>query len=168
MKPAVKKEIDRAKLLYEQYGRELSRDKHIKELLERYREANIKTLDKIREIGVEEGCTFCAVELDECCCFEGVEEKYDYILLLVNLLLGAEISEYREIPAACLFVGSQGCLMAVRHYFCLHYLCPQLKTSLDPSAIDDFLSVSGDELYCGLETEQAIRGWLKQNAELKI
>ena len=168
MDPRVKKEIESARLLYAEYGRALSEDEQISRLLTRYKEAAIRTGEKMREIGIEKSCTECALDLDECCCFKGVEEKYDRIILLINLVMGVEIPESREIPGCCLFVGSRGCKMTARHYFCVHYLCPSLKALLGPSAVDDFQSVAGEELSCGWETEQAIRAWLKERGNKGI
>jgi len=162
MNPSVKKEIDRAGLLYVEHGKTLSLDERISKMLVGYREAAMRTQKKMQELGVSDSCAVCAIELKECCCFEGAEEKYDSILLLINLLMGVEIPEYREVPGHCLFVGDKGCKMIGRHYFCVNYICPPLKTSLGPTAVEDFLSVAREEFLCGWETEQAVRIWLKQ------
>jgi hypothetical protein len=92
-----------------------------------------------------------------------VEEWYDPVLLLVNLLLGVQIPLSREVEDGCLFVGSGGCELAAKHSFCLNYLCPDLKAGLDADAEKRLLSVIGEELLQGWELELGIRSWLQRH-----
>jgi len=107
--------------------------------------------------GIVESCTGCASKKKGSCCFQGVEEWYDHILLLINLLMGAELPRDREAPGHCLFVGEKGCKLIARYSFCINYLCPDLKKSLGKPYTEEIMSIVGEELVVGLEVEQAVR-----------
>ncbi len=71
-------------------------------------------------------CSACAQDKAGSCCMQDVEEWYDPILLLINLLMGAKLPNFREIPGHCLFVGRNGCKLVAGYSFCVNYLCPRL------------------------------------------
>ena len=158
----IEEEINRAKRLYESYGEALSNEDGLWELCERYRKAIVKTQEVMEEVGVVKTCSVCAREGTGSCCFQGVEEWYDHILLLMNFVFGIRTPDSREIAGSCFFVGSKGCKLFARHSFCVNYLCPNLKHLLETSHMETLLSVSGNELFCGWELEQSIHRWLRQ------
>jgi hypothetical protein len=106
------------------------------------------------EEGVLKACSQCAQGPSGSCCFEGVEEWYDPVLLLSNLLLDVPLPSHREIPEACFFVGQGGCKLSGRHAFCVNFLCPKLSTGLKNGKL---LRTTGEELFCGWELEKEIR-----------
>jgi hypothetical protein len=155
------KKLSDAERLFALYGEELSRDVEILSLLAGYREANDTTGEMTRRCGVVEACTACAKEGPGSCCFSGIEDGYDAILLLINLLLGCELPKAPVISGSCFFVGEHGCRLAARYYFCLHYLCPALQEKLGASRTEELCRVVGDELSAGWKVEMAIRRRLK-------
>jgi hypothetical protein len=157
----IEEEINRAKRLYAHYGETLTTQEGLGALFDMYRKAIRKTQAVMQQLGVVETCSVCACKRSGSCCFQGVEEWYDHVLLLVNLVLGRQIPEFREVPGGCLFVGRRGCKLIARHSFCVNYLCPTLKDSKKTPPMKTLLSVSGDELYCGWELEKSIREWLQ-------
>ncbi len=159
----VEEEIHKAKRLYELYGEVFYREGRLGKLFEAYRKAIGRTQGVMAEVGVVEGCTACAREGAGSCCFQGVEDWYDHTLLLMNLILGIQIPESREVPGACLFVGRKGCRLLARHSFCVNYICPRLKGVIQGPGMETLLSVSGNELWCGWEIEQSIRKWLQES-----
>jgi len=88
------------------------------------------------------------------CCFEGVEDWYDPVLLLINLLLDVPLPSEREIPKACFFVGQSGCKLHGRYAFCVNFLCPKISAELKNGRLH---SATGEELLCGWELEKEIR-----------
>jgi hypothetical protein len=156
----IEEEIIRAKRLYARYGEALTNHDGLGALFEMYRSAIRTTQEVMNQLGVVETCSVCACEGSGSCCFQGVEEWYDHVLLLINLVLGRQIPEFREVSIGCLFVGSRGCKLMARHSFCVNYICPSLKDSIKTTYMGKLLSVSGDELYCGWELEKSIREWL--------
>ncbi len=157
----IEEEIDRAKRLYAHYGEALTKQNGLGALFDRYRNAIRKTQEVMNQLRVVEICSACACERSGSCCFQGVEEWYDHVLLLMNLVLGRQMPEFREVPGGCLFVGSRGCKLIARHSFCVNYLCPSLKNSIRTPPMERLLSVSGDELYQGWELERAVCQWLQ-------
>ena len=157
----IEEEIDRAKRLYTHYGEALINQDRLRVLFEVYLKAIRKTQNVMKQVRVAETCSVCACEGPGSCCFQGVEEWYDHVLLLINLVLDRKIPEFREIPGGCLFVGSSGCKLIARHSFCVNYLCPTLKDLMKIPLGETLLSVSGDELFCGWELEKSIREWLQ-------
>ncbi len=90
-----------AKKLYARYGEDLSQDKEIKELLNRYQSNITATNLKMQNKAVVKTCSVCATEKAGSCCMQDVEEWYDPKLLLINLLMGAEFPDSRELPGHC-------------------------------------------------------------------
>ncbi len=147
-------EIEKAKALYESYGSTLLDEKRIEELLETYRRAIALTYRAMAEEGVLKVCSECAQGPAGSCCFEGVEDWYDPVLLLINLLLEVPLPTEREIPKACFFVGQGGCKLRGRYAFCVNFLCPKLQAGMKNGKL---LKATGEELLCGWELEKEIR-----------
>lgn len=146
-------EIDKAKALYEAHGSALLEDLRVHELLDSYRKAVAHTHHAMTEARVMEACSRCAQGPSGSCCFEGVEDWYDPVLLLINLLMDVPLPCRREIPKACFFVGQGGCKLRGRYAFCVNFLCPDLSAGMNN---DRLLRATGEELFCGWELEKEI------------
>jgi hypothetical protein len=147
-------EIDKAKAFYDAYGSALLEDKRVQGLLENYRKAIARTHKAMGEEGVLKACSECAQGPAASCCFEGVEDWYDPVLLLINLLLDVPLPSEREIPKACFFVGQGGCKLQGRYAFCVNFLCPKLSAGTKNG---NLLAATGEELLCGWDLEKEIR-----------
>jgi hypothetical protein len=147
-------EMDRAKAFYDAYGSALLEDKSVQELLENYRKAIARTYEAMAEEGVLKACSECAQGPAGSCCFEGVEDWYDPVLLLINRLLNVALPSEREIPKACFFVGQSGCKLHGRYAFCVNFLCPKISSGIKNGKL---LAATGGELLCGWELEKEIR-----------
>lgn len=150
----IAQEINKATALYEAYGSVLREDRTVQGLLENYRKAIALTYEAMAEEGVLKACAQCAQGPSGSCCFEGVEDWYDPVLLLINLLLDVPLPSRREIPEACFFVGRNGCKLRGRYAFCVNFLCPKLSEATKGGKL--FRS-TGEELLCGWELEKEIR-----------
>jgi hypothetical protein len=150
----VTEEIQRAVAFYDAYGSALRQDQKVSELIETYRKAIAGTYDAMAEEGVLKACSQCAQGSSGSCCFEGVEDWYDPILLLINLLLDVSLPSLREIPGACFFVGKEGCKLRCRYAFCVNFLCPKVRQEIKNGRL---LRAAGEELLCGWELEKEIR-----------
>jgi hypothetical protein len=159
------KEINRAQSLYGRYGQALLHADGLGDLFERYWNAIRNTQEVMNQVRIIETCSGCACEGSGSCCFQGVEEWYDHVLLLMNLVLGIQLPECGDVPNGCLFLGSRGCRLLARHSFCVNYLCPSLKELIKTPHMETLLSVSGDELYHGWQVEQTVRKWLDQHRD---
>ena len=152
--------IDEAKQIYENCGEDLSGDKAISKHLSEYRN-RISATNRLMQLSdIVNTCSSCAEKKPGSCCMQDVEEWYDPVLLLINLLMGVELPDYREIPGHCLFVGRNGCKLIARYSFCVNYICPELKKLLGPVQTQNIMTVAGQELLSGWETEKSVHNWL--------
>ena len=147
-------ELDKAKALYDAHGSALRQDRSVHELLDNYRKTIARTYDAMAEEGVLKACSLCAQGPSGSCCFEGVEDWYDPVLLLINLLLDVPLPSQREVPGACFFVGPDGCKLRGRYAFCVNFLCPKIGAEMKNGKL---LRATGEELLCGWELEKEIR-----------
>jgi hypothetical protein len=157
-------EIDEAKALFERSTQALVEQPTLRALLAAYRNAIEEVQNLMRQGGVTAACTLCAEQEQGGCCFEGIETAYDRIILLINLLMGCTLPDRREVPGSCFFVGAEGCKLSARYYFCVHYLCSVLRTTLGTVAKDELLSSVAGELAAGWELEQALREYFRSNS----
>jgi hypothetical protein len=161
----VKKEIEKAKDLFSLYGELLLQDEKCAEQLRSYRESIDTTWGMLKELGVIEVCAACSDKWSGGCCFSGVETWFDHTLLLINLLLGVDLTESGTVKNGCMFVTSTGCSLLARHSFCINFLCGKIKDLLSPSDKKGLEITAGKEILCGIETEMAINKWLEQNVK---
>jgi len=154
----IAQEVNKATVLYNAYGSVLLADQTVQGLLENYRKAIALTHEAMAEEGVLKACAQCAQGPSGSCCFEGVEDWYDSVLLLINLLLDVPMPSQREIPEACFFVGRKGCKLSGRYAFCVNFLCPKLSEATKSGKLR---RSTGEELLCGWELEKEIRRWIE-------
>jgi hypothetical protein len=152
-------DISAARALFELYGHALRQQPQLLRLHFLYSKAIDATQNLMQKMGVTTACAACAGDGSGSCCFEGIEDGYDHILLLINLLMGCTIPDFREVLGGCFFVGKNGCKLRARYYFCAHYLCPALQTALGPTTKQDLLSAVGRELAVCWELERTLREW---------
>ena len=151
-----------ARCLYRLFALPLGREASLDELLDRYCQAIAQTGKTMHSLGVAAACEHCALKAGGSCCFPGVENKYDKVLLLINFLLGYPPPETAEIKGKCLFVGKQGCKLLARHYYCQRFLCDDLKAELGEAAVQHLTETVAQELAIGWEVEQTLRQCLKK------
>jgi len=161
----IEKEIEKARRLHVRLAGDLFLKREIVAGIEKYRSAIALTSGQMDRAGVIHTCSFCASGSGGSCCFYGVEEWYDDILILMNLLLDVALPERREVPDGCFFVGEKGCRLSARHAFCVNYLCPALRESIEASERSKLLAVTGDELLCGWELEKVLRRWVRNGED---
>jgi hypothetical protein len=154
-----------ARRLFQLYAFPLGHEASLDELLDSYRHAIAQTGKTMLYLGVAAACKHCALETGGSCCFPGVENKYDKVLLLINFLLGYLPPETAEIQGKCHFVGKHGCKLLARHYYCQRFLCDDLKAELSVKAVQHLNAIMAQELAVGWEVEQVLRQWLKKVEE---
>jgi len=159
------RDMSAARRLFRQSASALVHEGPLAELLKRYRQAIAQTAKIMHYLGVAAACEHCALKGGGSCCFPGVENKYDNVLLLINYLLGYPPPEAVEIKEKCLFLGKQGCKLLARHYYCQRFLCDDLKAELGEEGVQHLNETVALELAVGWEVEQALRQWLKKVEE---
>lgn len=81
---------------------------------------------RMQEMGMGNRCRTCACSPGGGCCSSYMAANSDAILLLINLLIGTEISIQRANPNDCCFLGPTGCSLKIKPIFCLNYNCSHI------------------------------------------
>ena len=158
------KKIEWACGVMDAFGPAILADAVIDGLLKGYQGAIKNTLAEMSVAGVAGQCADCAVNDNGSCCGNGIENRFDPSLLLVNLLMGCKLPMSRLDPHGCLFLGGNGCLIAARHLICINYICKRLKEKIDPKALRHLEKKIGDEADAGFALEEALKRWLRMYA----
>ncbi len=159
---SIQEKIRWARLLHDRHGHGLLSDPTVAALLRRYRGAVQATWRIMEEVGVVEECTRCAVDDGGSCCGRGIEDRFDVILLLVNLMLGAGLPHHRDDPEGCLFLGSKGCTIVARHTICVNYICRRLERRLEIDDLHRLQEAIGRECDAAFLLEEGVKAWLNR------
>jgi hypothetical protein len=149
--------------LYAGFGADLKNERIISDMLENYRKNINSTWKAMEESGIIEECTRCAVQDGGSCCGQGIENKFDVITLLVNLLLGTRLPEQPWDPTGCWFLGEKGCLLTARHVICVNFMCKRLYAVVPVEKIRLVQSAMQAETDAGFLLEEYIKSWLAKN-----
>jgi hypothetical protein len=76
-----------------------------------------------------------------------MEDHYDGVMLLVNLLLRIEIEREPIDERSCPFLGPTGCRLAARDHVCVNYLCLKVRERISASAVAEMRRLQGQELH---------------------
>ncbi|NDY41968.1 hypothetical protein G3N55_03775 [Dissulfurirhabdus thermomarina] len=153
--------IAAARRLLAVHGAALHSDPAVAGLLGRYRAALRDSRREMEAGGIVAECTECAVVDGGSCCGRGIENRFDAVLLLVNLLLGAELPDRPEDPDGCWFLGAAGCRIPARHVICINYVCPRLVRRLGPEGLRSYQARVAREADLGFALEEALKRWLR-------
>lgn len=155
----ISQEISTAYSIYYRYGQVILKEDHLSSLITRYQNSISISNQMMNRLGVNYQCTRCAIKTGSCC-FEDIENCYDWCLLLINILMDWQLPDSRELDGTCYFLGRKGCKLLARYSFCINYLCSSLKLFFDQSSTNEFFSTVGKEVYLGWMTECTLRKWV--------
>lgn len=127
-------------------GAALLQDGNARDMLRRLGAAACSSREQMAHSGVGTLCRSCEEQDGGSCCGAGLENRYSGILLLINLLLGAEIPRERQDPKGCFFLGPKGCRLMARDVLCVNYLCKKVTDGIDPHKIALLREKEGLEL----------------------
>jgi len=130
-------------------------------LLTKLREAVHASHAGMLEAGVLSICRACDQKEGGSCCGAGLENRYNGILLLINLLLGVEIPKRRSDSSSCFFLTPAGCALAARHVICVNFLCSKVMDRIDPEELIALREKEGIELELVFALQERIRKTLK-------
>lgn len=114
---------------------ELLGDEKIAEILKSFKESIQDSHKEMVTAGVVDECKDCEQREGGSCCGAGLENRYNGVLLLINLLLDVKIPKKRYDPSSCFFLGPRGCQLVARHVICVNYLCKKITDRIDPQKI---------------------------------
>jgi hypothetical protein len=132
---------------YQLYGARLREDEVVDRLLTELRAHVAASRETMIAAGLVEDCRVCEKEKGGSCCGRGMEDHYDGVLLLINLLLGAHIEEEWRDEVSCLFLGPTGCRLSARDHICVNYLCIKVGERISPPALAEMRKRQGLELH---------------------
>jgi hypothetical protein len=144
---SLEERISLARQLFASRGEALKSDSRIGGLLSILRENLEASREAMVTLGIVAACARCdEISPEGSCCSRGLENKYDSILLLINLMLGSDLPDARSRSDSCHFLGPRGCLLAARNMLCIDYLCPAVEQELGVERLMKIQSVSGAEI----------------------
>jgi len=154
---SIREKIGEARDLYEAWADRLCGDAGICELLGRL-ERNIRaSTEAMRVLRVDRACKRCEEEEGGSCCGAGIENHYDPLQLLINLLLHAHLPDRKRFQDSCHFLEVDGCCLKARHVLCVNYLCSKLQQTLSREDMNALQGVIGEELETGFALHEAVR-----------
>ncbi len=142
----IEEKISVARELYALWGKDLKEDEELKPLLARYLQAVERSNQAMEEAGTFDECYRCSVIDQKGCCKIGLENECTVLILLLNLMLGVEFPEEREVPGRCFFVGPRGCKILARPMLCRDYFCIRHHQRLTEAQMAHITQVLNDEL----------------------
>ncbi|MFZ5764731.1 MAG: hypothetical protein ACOY4H_03950 [Thermodesulfobacteriota bacterium] len=87
--------------------------------------------EQMAAMGMFAHCRNCGEKPGGGCCSAFMANETDAVLLLMNLLLGVEVSPQRDDLFECRYLGPCGCIFRVKPIFCLNYNCRLILESSD-------------------------------------
>jgi hypothetical protein len=132
---------------YRSYGARLREDDVVARLLAELRVHVAASKESMVAAGLVDACRTCEEQEGGSCCGRGMEDHYDGVLLLINLLLGAVIEEEWRDEESCLFLGPTGCRLPARDHICVNYLCVKVGDRISPPALAEMRRLQGRELH---------------------
>jgi len=154
---SIEEKIEEARALYEVWADRLRGDGRIRDLLARL-ERNIQaSMQAMRALRVVQACKWCEEQEGGSCCGAGIENRYDPLQLLINLLLDVPLPDGQKYPDSCYFLERDGCCLKARHVLCVNYLCKRLQESLSKDELETLQSIVGEELDTGFTLHEAVR-----------
>jgi len=154
---SIEDKIKMARDLYGLWGEHVKREPQILDLLGKFEGCLENSREAMLELGIVETCKHCDEEEGGSCCGAGLENKFDSLLLLMNLLLGVSLPERHHRPDSCYLLSDKGCVLKVRLFLCVDYLCPKIMNALSHDKVIRLQSISGDELLTGFRLYDALK-----------
>jgi hypothetical protein len=154
---SIYEKIEQAHNLLEACGSSLIEDPHIHALLRKLRDCIESTNQSMVTLGVVAECKNCEEREGGSCCGSGIENKYDAVLLLINLLLGDSLENEEPSKNSCYFLGKKGCTLTARHVLCVNYICQKLQKKLTREELIALQTCAGEELDTLFFLHEAIK-----------
>jgi len=157
----IQEKIEHAHHLFEVCGDSLRQDHSIHALLRKLRDCIENTNQSMLTLEVVAECKSCEEKEGGSCCGAGIENKYDGVLLLINLLLGGSLQNHEPFGNSCYFLGKNGCKLTARHVLCVNYICEKLQKKLTREELIALQTCAGEELDTLFFLHEAIKKRLR-------
>ncbi|MGW8322566.1 MAG: hypothetical protein ACWGSD_13530 [Thermodesulfobacteriota bacterium] len=154
---SIEEKIEEARTLYEAWADRLRRDGRVRDLLARLERNTGASMQAMRVLRVVQACKWCEEQEGGSCCGAGIENRYDPVQLLINLLLDVSLPDRQKYPDSCYFLESDGCRLKARHVLCVNYLCKKLRETLSKDELNTLQAIVGEELDTGFALHEAVK-----------
>jgi hypothetical protein len=154
---SIQEKIEQAHNLLQTCGSSLVGDPHIHALLKNLRDCIENTNQSMVTLGVVAECKNCEEREGGSCCGSGIENKYEAVLLLINLLLGVSLENEKSSANSCYFLGKKGCTLTARHVLCVNYICQKLQKKFTREELIALQTCAGEELDTLFFLHEAIK-----------
>jgi len=135
-----------AEELFRVRGEQLRADPIVADLAARLLPAAAASRRAMVAAGIVDICATCERDEGGSCCGAGLENRYDGVTLLINLLLGVELPAARSVPESCYFLGPAGCLLAARDVICVNFVCQKITDQVRLDRLAPMRELEGVEL----------------------
>ncbi len=142
----ISEKIAIANKLHDRWGEALKSDPEISAGLGELSARVAASSELCLSSGVAKECKVCEEEEGGSCCGAGIENTYSPELLLINLLLGVRLPDFRSSSGSCFFLGEGGCRLSAREILCINYLCKKLQKTIPPEMRLRLQEVNGAEM----------------------
>ncbi len=155
----IKDAIKSAQIIFDRHGNRLK--EKLKVPLADLKNAIYESRKISIKLGINEICRRCDLEDGGSCCGKGIENYYDVPLLLANIALGTRLPEKRFDRLSCYFLGSEGCVLLVRHTICVNFLCKRIYDYLSHNEIVELQQICGEEIHLTFMVHEEILKFLR-------
>ncbi len=145
---------------FREQGSALRDDGTIARLLDQLRAESSASREAMVTEGVVAVCRRCDERGGGSCCGAGIEDRYDGITLLINLLLGVVLPQERERDGGCFFLGPEGCVLQARDVICINFMCGEVSDAIGEPALARLREVEGGEVQTLFVLHDRIRRML--------
>ncbi|MBW1980466.1 MAG: hypothetical protein JRJ12_04545 [Deltaproteobacteria bacterium] len=160
---SIQQKVQRARLLCQVWSKRLLQENSIRTLLETLQQNLHASRQTMRQVGLVEICKRCEELEGGSCCGKGIENRYNEILLLINLLLGCQLSDEQHRADSCFFLGPRGCTLLARHVLCVNYLCQAARQELSAQALHSLQHSAGVELETTFLLHEKIKEYIRRS-----
>ena len=154
---SIEEKIEEARALYGAWGDRLRRDDRVRDLLARLAQNVRSSMQAMHALRVVQACKRCEEQEGGSCCGAGIENRYDPLQLLINLLLDVSLPDQQTYSDSCYFLDTDGCCLKARHVLCVNYLCKKLRETLSEDELNTLQAIVGEELDTGFALHEAVR-----------
>jgi len=132
-----------ARELQERYGPAMKACPKIREGLAQLHDHALALETHMQSMQLGRLCSSCATQAGGGCCSAYMADNTDSIMLLTNLLLGIEVRRKANHAENCCYLSEQGCVFAIKPFFCLTYNCTHILDSADSISLAGLYKQAG-------------------------
>jgi hypothetical protein len=147
--------------VFETWGARLHADPAIRALTARLDRSIRASQKAMVDSGIVSACADCEEKDGGSCCGAGIENKYDPVLLTMNLLMGVGLPDERGLGGSCFFLGPEGCKLRIRHILCVNFLCLPVQKMLGIDGLIQFQNTIGEEMDTTFLLEETVRKYIR-------